>query len=145
MRSMASFYGTNELPEQAGRTLAALGLEESALDLPVRQYSKGMTQKLGLVSSFVSGKELLVLDEPMSGLDPLARVRLKRQLEDLRREGDRTILLTAHSLADIDEICDHMILLHDSKIAFAGAPEDFRRDTGEPTLERAFLRRIGSA
>ena len=118
-----------------------LGLQQGALDMPVRSYSKGMTQKLGLAASFMMERSLLVLDEPMSGLDPLARVCVKRQLAKIKVRGNSTVLLTSHALADLEEICDHMILLHDSRIAYAGSPQAFRRESGEATLEQAFIRR----
>lgn len=122
-----------------------LGLQQAALDMPVRSYSKGMTQKLGLAASFMMERSFLVLDEPMSGLDPQARVYVKRQLAKIRARGNATVLLTSHALADLEEICDHMILLHDTRIAYAGSPQEFRRESGEATLEQAFIRRIESA
>ena len=82
-----------------------------------------------------------MLDEPMSGLDPKARARVKAMLRQLKSDG-KTLLLTSHSLADIEEICDHMLVLDRGRIAFAGAPDEFQARFGEPTLERAFLRCI---
>ena len=121
------------------QALAGIGLASEALVRPVRSYSKGMMQKLGLAACFLSERRLVVLDEPMSGLDPLARVRVKELLAGLRRRGDTTLLLTSHSLADIDEICDHMLVLHDGRIAYAGTPDGFRAKYGAVTLEEAFL------
>ena len=118
-----------------------LALEASALDKPVRSYSKGMTQKLGLAACFLSGRDLYVLDEPMSGLDPSARARLKAILSRLHGEG-RTLLFTSHSLADIEEICDYMLILHRGTFAFSGAPSELRERYGEQTLENAFLKCI---
>ena len=66
---------------------AALDLDAAALDKPVRSFSKGMTQKLGLAACLLAEPELLILDEPMSGLDPLARARVKQLLRQMREQG----------------------------------------------------------
>ncbi len=120
---------------------AALDLDIAALGKPVRAYSKGMTQKLGLAACFLSGRDLYVLDEPMSGLDPKARARAKDLLLKLRSEG-RTLLLTSHSLADIEEICDQMAVLHGGTLAYIGAPRGLCERQGESSLELAFLKCI---
>lgn len=118
-----------------------LDLEPVALDKPVRSYSKGMTQKLGLAACFLTERDLYVLDEPMSGLDPSARARVKAILARLHAEG-RTLLFTSHSLADMEEICDHMLILHRGRFSFSGAPRVLCERFGEPTLENAFLKCI---
>lgn len=120
---------------------AELDLEPAALAKPVRSYSKGMTQKLGLAACFLSQRDLYVLDEPMSGLDPNARARVKIILRRLRAEG-RTLLFTSHSLADIEEICDYMVVLHRGALAFSGAPVALRERYGGTSLEDAFLKCI---
>ena len=117
---------------------ADLDLDASALDKPVRSYSKGMTQKLGLAACFLSQRDLYVLDEPMSGLDPKARARVKSILRRLRAEG-RTLLFTSHSLADVEELCDHMVVLHRGALAFSGAPAALRDRYGRASLQDAFL------
>jgi ABC-2 type transport system ATP-binding protein len=118
--------------------LSALDLEPAALKRAVRQYSKGMTQKLGLAACLLSRKQLYILDEPMSGLDPKARALLKDQLRQLQRDGG-TLFLTSHALADVDELCDRMAILHDGRIRFAGTPAECRSLYGAATLEQAFL------
>jgi len=107
----------------------------------VRAYSKGMTQKLGLAACFLSGRDLYVLDEPMSGLDAKARVRAKDLLLKVKSDG-RTVFLISHSLADIEEVCDQMIVLHLGTLAYVGAPRGLCERYGEPSLERAFLKCI---
>lgn len=118
--------------------LAALDLDASALTRTVRQYSKGMTQKLGLAACLLAEKPLYLLDEPMSGLDPKARALLKQQLRALHARGS-TLLLTSHALADVDELCDQMAILHDGQIRFAGTPAACRAQYSADTLEQAFL------
>jgi len=123
--------------------LARLDLDPSALSKPVRAFSKGMTQKLGLAACFLSRKDLYVLDEPTSGLDPKARALLKAQLKRLREEG-RTVFLTSHALADVEEICDRMAVVHQGKLRFAGTPPALRERYASTTLEQAFLACIDS-
>lgn len=127
--------------EDARATLDALDLDRSALDLPVRAYSKGMTQKLGLAACFLSGKDLYVLDEPTSGLDPKARALLKRRLRALRDAG-KTVFFTSHSLADVEEIGDRLAVLHLGEIRFVGEPGALKRRHCTESLEEAYLRCI---
>jgi ABC-2 type transport system ATP-binding protein len=124
--------------------LAALDLDAAALTRPVRAYSKGMTQKLGLAACFLSRRDLYVLDEPMSGLDPKARACVKALLARLREER-RTVFFTSHALADIEEICDRMVVLHQGVPYFSGAPRALCEHYGENSTEKAFLRCIGTS
>jgi ABC-2 type transport system ATP-binding protein len=138
---MLELFGCRYEEESVRAMFAALDLDSAALDKPVREYSKGMTQKLGLAACFLSQRELYVLDEPMSGLDPLARTRARELLSKLKAEG-RTLLLTSHSLADIEEICDQITILHNATLAYAGTFGGLRERYEESSLERAFLKCI---
>lgn len=139
---MARLYGHALDNEAVTATLGSLELDPAALKKPVRAFSKGMTQKLGLAACLLSQRPILVLDEPASGLDPLARARLKAVLAERHRAG-YTILLTSHALADVDEMCTHMAILHGGTLRFAGSPAALRETEHETSLEKAFLRRIG--
>jgi ABC-2 type transport system ATP-binding protein len=105
---------------------------------PVRDYSKGMTQKLGLAACLLSRKAIQVLDEPTSGLDPKARALLKRELKALRDAGG-TVFFSSHALADVEEICDRMAVLHGGLLRFAGTPAELVARYGGAGLEAAFL------
>src|SRR3989475_10036849 len=111
MAMMLQLFGCQYEEQRVCAMFAALDLDVAALDKPVRAYSKGMTQKLGLAACFLSQRDLYVLDEPMSGLDPKARACAKELILKLISEG-RTLLFTSHSLADIEEVCDDMTVLH---------------------------------
>jgi len=126
---------------EAERLLAALELAPGAIDQPVRALSKGMTQKLGLAAVFLVPRELLVLDEPMSGLDPASRLAAKRLLGERRRDGG-TVLFTSHVLADIEELCDEVVVLERGQVRFRGTPRELCARTGQTSLERAYLRCI---
>ncbi len=141
LRYMLQLYGMRYRGHEAEGALAALDLDLSALSLPVRAFSKGMAQKLGLAACLLSRKETYVLDEPTTGLDPKARALLKGELRRLQAEG-RTVFFTSHSLADVQEMCDRMALLHRGELLFLGPPAALCRQHGTDNLEQAFLRCI---
>ncbi|MGA0023629.1 MAG: ABC transporter ATP-binding protein [Burkholderiales bacterium] len=118
--------------------LDALELATAALDKPSRSFSKGMTQKLGLVACLLSGKPMLILDEPTSGLDPKARALLKRELKSQHAAG-RTLLMTTHALHDVGEMCNRMAVVHRGRLLFAGTPAEFMTKHGAGDLEQAYL------
>lgn len=118
--------------------LHALDLDQAALSRPVRAYSKGMTQKIGLAASFLSERNLYVLDEPMSGLDPKARAMLKHYLQGMKAQG-RTLFFSSHALSDLEEICDRMAILHQGRLRFVGTPAECCRQYSAPSLEQAFM------
>nr|WP_315258329.1 ABC transporter ATP-binding protein [uncultured Duganella sp.] len=138
IRYLLTLQGLPYDAQAVAAMLAALDLAPDALKRTVRSYSKGMTQKLGLAACLLARKPLYVLDEPMSGLDPKARALLKEQLRRLHQAGS-TLFLTSHALADVDELCDRMAILHDGRIRFAGSPADCRAQYRADTLEQAFL------
>lgn len=107
----------------------------------VGKYSKGMGQKLGLISVFMSKARLLILDEPMSGLDPRARIFLKRKLLDYKVQGN-SIFFSSHILADVEEICDSIGVLHGGNLKYNGTVEQFIRQNKVHTLEEAYLKVI---
>ncbi len=144
LRTMLALTGERYRPEAAAALCEELELESAALERPVRALSKGMTQKLGLAACFLADKELYVLDEPMSGLDPAARVAVKSVLRRLAGER-RTLLFTSHVLADVEELCSSIALLHRARLRFRGAPRLLCERYGEAGLERAFMKCIRDA
>jgi ABC-2 type transport system ATP-binding protein len=139
MRMMLELGGGAYHEADIGALLDALELERGVLGQQVRTLSKGMTQKLGLAGCLALPRELYVLDEPMSGLDPAARVAVKNVLARLHRDG-RTLLLTSHVLADVEELCTGILVLERGRARFRGAPAELCARYGESNLERAFLR-----
>lgn len=118
--------------------LRELDLDPAALAKPVRTYSKGMNQKLGLAACMLSGKDLFVLDEPTSGLDPRARILLKSKLKALRNQG-KTVFFTSHVLADIEELCERVAVLDAGRLRFTGTPADLVREQHAGNIEQAFM------
>jgi len=135
---LLAYFGQAVDRDVARRIAAGLDLDPDALDRRVRTYSKGMGQKLGLVGTFLVNAPLMILDEPMSGLDPRARALLKDRLGEARTAG-RTIFFSSHILADIHELCDRIGVLHAGRMIYLGTPADFVAAYNAPTLERAFL------
>ena len=125
-------------PGAADAVLRELDLDPAALNKPVRAYSKGMNQKLGLAACILSRKDLLVLDEPTSGLDPRARILLKRKLKALRDQG-KTIFFTSHALADVEEMCERVAVIDGGKLRFAGTPAELIRAQNADSIEQAFM------
>jgi ABC-2 type transport system ATP-binding protein len=103
-----------------------------------------MLQKLGLAGCLLARRPLTVLDEPMSGLDPLARSRVRATLASLGNGGG-TLLFSSHSLEDVEALCDRMAVIHDGRVAFAGTPAELSARFDTTPLEQAFLRCIGVA
>lgn len=124
-------------------TLHTLDLDPMVLRKPVRYLSKGTAQKLGLAATLLSGKDLYVLDEPMSGLDPKARVLFKRDLLVRKNQG-LTLFFTSHMLADISALCDRMAVLHRGQILYQGAPAAFCEHFGATDIEGAYLNCVGA-
>lgn len=137
----AGLAGARFARARAERVAAELELDPAALERPVRELSKGMTQKLGLAACFLPEKDFYLLDEPMSGLDPASRIAVKAILARLNREG-RTLFFTSHVLADVDELCSAIAVLDGGRIRFHGEPRELCARHGEASLERAFLKCI---
>jgi ABC-2 type transport system ATP-binding protein len=138
-----SYYGMSLRTERARELAEAVDLAPHVLDKKVGSYSKGMAQKLGLLGAFLLDQPFIMLDEPMSGLDPSARMKLKRQMLAEKASG-KTIFFSSHILADIDEICDRIAIIHAGEIIYAGTAADFKPTYQSATLEEAFLAAIQS-
>jgi len=136
-----SYFGKKLDLEQARQTAIELDLDPAALDKKVGSYSKGMGQKLGLIGAFMIDAPFLILDEPMSGLDPRARIMLKKKLLDYKAKG-KTIFFSSHILSDIDEICDRIGIINNSKLIFLGTPDSFKKSYPTDSLEKSFLASI---
>lgn len=125
------------LSERAENWLNALDLWE-ARHRPLRGYSKGMQQRANFVLALVNDPDLLILDEPMSGLDPIGRGKIIELILQLKSIG-KTILFCSHILGDVDRLVDDILVLHKGKKVFHGSPAELMDKQGSESLERAYL------
>jgi len=111
--------------ERTGHLLALVGLEQSA-DLALRRFSKGMVQRAGLAQALVNDPELVILDEPMSGLDPIGRRLVRNIILDLKKSG-KTILFSTHNSSDAETLCDRVAVLRAGQLVDVGRLADILR------------------
>jgi len=113
---------------RASRTEALLtrvSLEKKSWDLQLRKFSKGMLQRVGLAQALINNPEIVFLDEPMSGLDPVGRREVRDLIASLRAEG-KTVFMCSHILSDIEVLCDSVAILKSGRLAHAGSLDELR-------------------
>jgi len=130
LRFMAGMSG---LPRSVARERIPRLLAEAQLDgfpkLPLKDYSKGMQQRLGLAQALLHDPDVLFLDEPTEGLDPLGRKQFRDLLVALKTKG-KTIFLNSHLLSEVEQICDRLVILNHGRIAREGSVADFTEVRG---------------
>lgn len=121
------------------KCLIKVGLEEVG-DKRISTFSKGMKQRLSLGAAIIHDPELVVLDEPSSGLDPIGRKLLRQLIIELHKNR-KTVLFSTHILTDVKEICNKVALIHKGNLLFEGKIEDFcpKNDSIEGTFEKHIL------
>ncbi len=92
---------------------------DHALNRQLKTYSKGMLQRIGFLSTIIHDPEFIILDEPLSGLDPIGRKELKDVIVDVHKSG-KTVFFSSHIVSDIEEICDRVIFLQTGKMVYDG-------------------------
>lgn len=132
LRYCAELFGQDHAGRDA-RTeelLTRVNLEKKSWDRQLRKFSKGMLQRVGLAQALVNDPEIVFLDEPMSGLDPVGRREVRDLIAALRTEG-KTVFMCSHILSDIEALCDSVAILKRGRLAQAGSLETLRgHDTG---------------
>lgn len=126
-----------QLKKQISDLLLLVGLEEDKVK--VKNYSKGMLQRLALAQALLGEPELLILDEPTAGLDALGRIEIINIIHNLKEQG-KTIIINSHILNDIERVCDRGIILHKGKLL-----REWNKNI-EPsgqTLEEIFIKTVG--
>lgn len=111
---------------------------------PLRLYSKGMQQRANFAIALINDPELLILDEPMSGLDPMGRKKIIDLIGQLKDAG-KTILFCSHILEDVDRLVNNILLLHKGRKLFWGTPDEFATQEERPSLAEAFVSRVQRA
>lgn len=143
---MMAVYGTEYQHQTTLELFDHLAMESASLNRPLKYFSKGMTQKVGLIALLMSKRELLILDEPMSGLDPYSRVKIKQLLQRYRSENrpPATLLISSHMLTDVEELCDQIAILHHGVMQFTGSPDECLHRFNAATLEQAYVTCVDS-
>lgn len=131
----------NELDARIDDVLSAVGLAVEKKQL-VKNFSKGMQERLNIAQALLHDPELLILDEPFSGLDPLGRIQTRDILTRLK-ERKKTVLLSSHELSEAELICDYVCIMKSGKILKYGPLQELLAERGEHSLERYFLGMIG--
>ena len=141
-RELLAFYGGlcgmdgKTIRVRTDELLATLGLADAA-KRPLKTYSKGMLQRAGIAQALLHDPDLLVLDEPFTGLDPLARIHFRELMHRLRGEG-KTIFFSSHELGETELLCDKVAIMKAGRAVYQGPVRQLAGD-GERNLERLFL------
>src|SRR5271170_450042 len=142
LRFYAKIFGIarGEADKRIDQLLKLVELE-TARKRPIKSYSKGMQQRVGLAQALINNPDLLILDEPTSGLDPLGRMKVREIIQRLKSEG-KTVFFSSHELGEVETVCDRVAILHQGKLKVAGRVSDLMQEY-HANLEQIFLRIIG--
>ena len=124
--SLAALRGISST--RVGEVLKQVGLSGREEE-PVRSFSLGMKQRLGIASALLTSPDLLILDEPTNGLDPAGIVEIRSLLKSLAKEG-RTVVVSSHLLSELESICDHLVIIRFGKVLFNGPMSQMLERTG---------------
>lgn len=128
-------FPKSERSRRAKDLLARVRLNESKWDTQLRKFSKGMLQRIGLAQALINDPEVVFLDEPMSGLDPIGRREVRDLIAALRQEG-KTVFMCSHILSDIEVLCDRVAILKSGRLAHVGYLDELRQQvTGRNLVE----------
>src|SRR5205085_7944287 len=114
--------GAADRKERVQRMLKKVGLE-TAGKIQLRKYSKGMLQRVGMAQAILHDPKIVILDEPMSGLDPVGRREVRDIILELKRAG-KTVLFSTHILSDAETLCDRVGVIVGGKLRGVGAPDE---------------------
>src|SRR5689334_19796274 len=114
---------------------------EPARKRPLKTYSKGMQQRVGLAQALINNPDLLILDEPTSGLDPLGRMKVREIIQRLKEDG-KTVFFSSHELGEVETVCDRVAIVNQGELKVEGRVADLMA-RHQANLEQIFLKIIG--
>jgi ABC-2 type transport system ATP-binding protein len=125
MKYMGKIHGLDSktLEQRISELLEKVNLTSSS-NIQLRKYSKGMLQRIGIAQSLINDPQLIILDEPMSGLDPIGRREVRDIILDLKKRG-KTVILSSHILSDLEALCDKVCFIFNGKVVKSGSIYDF--------------------
>src|SRR2546426_4794681 len=110
---------------------------DAARKRPIKTYSKGMQQRVGLAQALINNPDLLILDEPTSGLDPIGRMKVREIIQRLKQEG-KTVFFSSHELGEVETVCDRVAIMANGELKAEGRVADLM-DRHKSNLEQIFL------
>jgi ABC-2 type transport system ATP-binding protein len=119
-------FSKTERTDRAKQLLTRVRLDQSKWNTQLRKFSKGMLQRVGLAQAIINDPDVVFLDEPMSGLDPIGRREVRDLISSLRQEG-KTVFMCSHILSDIEVLCDRVAILKGGKLAHVGKLSDLQQ------------------
>ncbi len=146
-RNLEFFALLNDLSPRVARERIEVALEQVGLslkgDVPYQRYSDGMKQELALARALLTNPAVMLLDEPTRSLDPLLQAGIRKLLRRLLVEQlGKTVLLVTHSLAEAEQVCDRVAILHRGQIVKVGTLDEVKRSLGGTDLANAFERAV---
>jgi ABC-2 type transport system ATP-binding protein len=135
LKFCGEIFGLSKAERSARATmlLSRVKLDESKWNTQLRKFSKGMLQRVGLAQALVNNPEVVFLDEPMSGLDPIGRREVRDLIAELRAEG-KTVFMCSHILSDIEVLCDRVAILKKGRLANIGYLNELRQQVAGQNL-----------
>jgi ABC-2 type transport system ATP-binding protein len=131
------------IKDKAEDLLNKVGLDEKDRSKQLRKFSKGMLQRVGLAQSLINDPEIVFLDEPMSGLDPIGRREVRELIAGLREKGT-TVFMSTHILSDVEALCDEVAILRRGNLAASGKLDDLLVSHAETQVFEVTLRGISA-
>jgi ABC-2 type transport system ATP-binding protein len=138
LRVYAHLYGVRHAAKRIGELAAQLQLGD-LLDRPAGELSAGQKTRVALAKALINRPELLLLDEPTASLDPDTGDWVRSWLERYRAETGCAILLASHNMAEVERLCDHVLMLKQGRVVDQGSPADLLARYGRDDLEEVFL------
>lgn len=143
LRFYAKIFGLSrsETDRRIEQLVALVELGHAA-KRPIKTYSKGMQQRIGLAQALINNPDLLILDEPTSGLDPLGRMKVREIIQRLKNEG-KTVFFSSHEMGEVETVCDRVAIVHQGELREEGRVSDLVTKHRAANLEQVFLKIVG--
>jgi ABC-2 type transport system ATP-binding protein len=124
-----------------------IDLDKTRMNERIKDFSRGMQQKVAIARAFLTSPPLMLLDEPTTGLDPRAKREVQGLIDDMKKNLNTTILLTSHDMEEIEKLCNYVAIIHEGKIVIQGTPVDLKTSIQgkieNPTFEDVFMQYTG--
>jgi len=142
----ARLYGVprKEALAKAQRMLESFGLGKDKMSQPIEELSRGQQQMVSIARSLLSSPNLLLLDEPTTGLDPHSKRSVQNFVLDVREKHDTTVILTSHDMTEVEKLCDRIAFIMAGKIWAVGTAAQLMIQGGQDSLENVFLELTGN-